>query len=342
MTVAGGDWRLPRGRVDRSSNERHDGAATDRGTMSWTAPERGSAWITRGALQALLRGGGLAAPLLAGGATAWFLLTSATGRGASRDYLRRVLGRPARLADVARHFHSFARVVVDRTLLLAGHNDGFTVQTEGLDLVLQLLEQGRGCIMLGAHLGSFEVLRAVAKHAPVPVWALMYRRNAGALTTLLDRLAPDLHGRVLDVGDTASMIQARECVQRGEIVGILGDRAPPGHRTELAPFLGQPAPFPSGPFILASMLEAPVVLFHAVRTGPHTYQACFTPFADRIVLRRDARAHDLQAVIARYAAAIERECRAHPYQWFNFFPFWTGHQAPTPRAADLSPSVARR
>ena len=234
-----------------------------------------------------------------------------------------MLGRPARLSDVARHFHSFARAVIDRTLLLAGRSDAFTIQTQGLDTVLHTLAQGRGCIMLGAHHGSFEVLRRVAQHAPVPVWALMYRRNAGALTTLLDHMAPGLHRRVLDVGDTASMIQARECVQRGEIVGILGDRAPPGHRMERVPFLGEPASFPSGPLILASMLEAPVLLFHAVRTGPRTYQARFEPFADRVVLHRETRSHDLHTVITRYAAAIEQQCQAHPYQWFNFFPFWS-------------------
>ena len=72
------------------------------------------------------------------------------------------------------------------------------------------------------------------------------------------------------------------------------------------------------------MLDAPVLFFHAVRTGPRAYHARFEPFADRILLRRSDRTGDLRAVMARYAAAIERACRAHPFQWFNFFPFWTG------------------
>jgi predicted LPLAT superfamily acyltransferase len=304
--------------------------------MSWAAqPERGNAGITQAAVWLAVRFGRAAAPVLVWPATAWFLLTSAAARRASRDYLRRVLGRDVRLADVARHFHSFGNAVLDRVMLLAGQHERFEIETHGLDQVLEVLGRGQGCILLGAHLGSFEVLRAVARQAPVPVWALMYRRNQGALTPLLDRLAPDIHQRVLEIGDTASMIRARECVERGEIVGILADRAPPGHRMVSVPFLGKPALFPSGPFVLASTLGAPVILFHAVRMGPGRYRVDFSPFQDRVVLRRASRAADLQEVMARYAAALGDACLAHPYQWFNFYPFWeTTHDAdPDPAAA---------
>ena len=311
--------------------------------MSWALqPERGAAWITRSALWLALNGGRLAAPLLLWPATAWFLATSAIARRASRDYLRRALGRPASLADITRHFHSFACAVFDRVLLLAGRDAGFTIETEGLDHVLASLASGRGCILLGAHLGSFEVLRTVARQAPVPVWALMYRRNAGALTPLLDRLAPGLHDRVLEIGDTASMIQARECVERGEIVGILADRAPSGHRMVTAPFFGEPAAFPSGPFVLASVLGAPSSSSTPSAPAPGQYNVRFEPFLDRVELRRATRAADLHAAIARYASALESACRAHPFQWFNFFPFWesTPHAEPklaTPRMAAPAP-----
>ena len=142
------------------------------------------------------------------------------------------------------------------------------------------------------------------------------------------------------------MIRARECVERGEIVGILADRAPDQarHRMVRVPFLGEAAAFPSGPFVLASTLGAPVVLFHAVRTGAGRYQVRFEPFMDRVVLRRSSRAADLRAVVARYAAALEAACVAHPYQWFNFFPFWgSASDAETdtaaPRAAPAAPLV---
>ena len=299
----------------------------------WTAQgERGSALLLRAALWLCLHAGYPIGRALLWPITAWFLLTSSPARAASRDYLSRVLGRPARAREVARHFHTFASAILDRVFLLTGRTGGFRIRTEGLEHVTAVLAQGKGCILLGAHLGSFEVLRSVAQGSPVPVWALMYRRNAGALTRLLDRLAPDLRDSVIAIGEPSSMIRAHECVERGEIVGILADRAPPGHRMVEAPFLGSPAAFPAGPFVLASTLGAPVVLFHGVRLGPRRYAVRFEPFADAITLRRASRDADLRSWAARYAAALGRACLLHPYNWFNFFPFWRQHDAETLRA----------
>ena len=302
--------------------------------MTWSRQrERGSPALARAGLAVLLRLGPAVMPVLAWPAAAWFLLTAPRARRASRQFLGRATGRPATVRAVARHFHAFARAVGDRALLLAGRTESFDIETSGVDHLLATLARGRGCILLGAHLGSFEVLRSVARHSPVPVWALMYRRNAGSLAPLLDQLAPELAARVLEIGDTASMIQAKECIERGEIVGILADRAPAGHRTVAAPFLGSPAPFPSGPFVLAATLGAPVVLFHGLRTGPRRYRVEFHAFADRVTLRRGHREDDLRATVARYAAALEPACRAHPLQWFNFFPFWeTAPDASNPTA----------
>ena len=175
----------------------------------------------------------------------------------------------------------------------------------------------------------------MAADAPVPVWALMYRRNGGALTALLDQAAPGLRERIIEIGDTASMLRARECLDRGEMVGILADRGPSGHRTIPIPFLGSPAPFPTGPILVAATLGAPVFLCYAIRVAPRRYRIGIEPFADRVILRRERRAADLAEHIACYAAALERLCRAHPYQWFNFFPFWTD-----PHASDKARPVS--
>ena len=307
-------------------------------TAAWAAqPERGSGILLRLALWCTLRAGWPLGRVLLLPITAWFLLTSGRARAASRDYLRRALGRPVRGRDVARHFHTFACAVLERVFLLAGQSRGFSIDTEGLEHLTAIVAGGQGCILLGAHLGSFEVLRAVAGACPVPVWALMFRRNAGALTALLDRLAPDVCRRVLEIGDPASMIRAHECVARGEVVGILADRSPSGQRRVLAPFLGSPAAFPAGPFILASTLAAPVLLFHGVRTGPRRYAVRFELFADRVVLRRASRAADLDSHVARFAAALERACRAHPFNWFNFYPFW---ELPDGLSTSAAPELA--
>lgn len=309
--------------------------------MSWSAQaERGSGWLTGAAVFLVRHGGWHVGRACAFPATAWFALTSRQARAASREYLGRALCRPVGVIDVLRHFDSFAAMVLDRVMLLCGRGEDYRITVEGLDALLAVLGEGRGSILMGSHLGSFEVLRTLAHRAPVPVWALMYRRNAGALTALFDRLAPALRAHVLEIGDTASMLEARECVERGEIVGLLADRAPPGHHLVPALFLGGTAQFPSGPFVLSALLGAPVFLFYGVRTGTRRYHISLERFDDRVVLRRETRAADLRHYVQRYASALERACRAHPLQWFNFFPFWEHHHARPAQPAAAPRSMA--
>ena len=310
----------------------------------WAAqPERGAAGLTRAGMALVRRFGWSAGRPLARVAACWFLVASPSARAASRDYLGRVLGHPVGNRQVAQHFAAFADAVLDRVMLACGRADDFHIEADGIPALLDTLRRPSGAILLGAHLGSFEILRTLAADAPVPVWALMYRRNGGALTALLDQAAPELHKRVIEIGDTASMLRARECLDRGEMVGILADRTPSGHRTISVPFLGSPAPFPTGPVLVAATLGAPVFLCSAIRTGPRRYRIGIEPFADRITLRREHRAADLAAAITRYAAALERLCRATPYQWFNFFPFWTDSHAPDPaRPVPAPPAAAPR
>jgi predicted LPLAT superfamily acyltransferase len=183
--------------------------------------ERGSSVLISAMLWLVLGLGARASRWLVLPATLWFIATSGRARAASRDYLGRVFGRPARLRDVVRHFHCFGSAILDRVFLLTGRTGGFRITTEGLDVVADIVARHRGCVLLGAHLGSFEVLRSVTSQAPAPVWALMFRGNAGVLTQALERLNPSLRQSVIEIGEITGMLRVSECIARGEIVGIL-------------------------------------------------------------------------------------------------------------------------
>ena len=250
----------------------------------------------------------------------WFFVFDHRARDASRAFLARALARPPGFLDCWRHFRSFAAAIVDRVFLLSGQ--ALAVEVEGLEPIEQLARSRRGCVLLGAHIGSFEALRAVARRAPVPVRALMFRDNEGALTRVLEAIDPQVRKAVIPIGQPAAMLEVRECLAAGGMVGMLADRTPRGEREVSVPFLGAPAAFPAGPFVVASVLEAPVFLFTAVRVAPRRYRVTFEPFADPVVLRRAHRTADLRDTVAQFAASLELKCRQHPYDWFNFYPFW--------------------
>ena len=306
--------------------------------MSWAKqPEAGGEHAVHLLARLILLAGPAASRMLVMPVAAWFFAFDRPARTASRGFLARVLPQPPGAGDIWRHFLSFATAIADRVFLLGGGS--IDVETRGLEPIDQLARGGRGCILLGAHLGSFEALRALARQSPAPIRALMFRDNEGALTRVLERIDPAVRDAVIPIGRPDAMLQVRECFRAGGIVGMLADRTPNGEREVLAPFLGAPAAFPAGPFVVASLLEAPVFLFSAVRIAPGRYRITFEPFAERIVLRRAHRAADLHEIVARFAARLELQCRQHPYEWFNFFPFWP--EAPAAEPASRVAAVLR-
>jgi predicted LPLAT superfamily acyltransferase len=136
---------------------------------------------------------------------------------------------------------------------------------------------------------------------------LLYPDNATNTDAVLAELCPDLRERVIPLGRPQTLLRVRECLERNEIVGLLGDRSLRSERTGRCDFLGAPASFPLGPLRLAAILDAPVVLFFGLYLGGRRYALHFEPFAGDV---------------AHYAARLEHYCRRAPYNWFNFYDFW--------------------
>lgn len=254
---------------------------------------------------------------------AYFVLFSPRARRASAEYLRRALGRRPGLGDVFRHYHAFASTIHDRSYLLAGKFSYFDVTLSASAELLARLRQGRGCILLGSHLGSFEILRArsVPDRMP-PLNVLMHLDNAEKINSVLHPLAPGIESRIIPLGGPESLLRVRECLARGEIVGMLGDRVWGNERSCSCDFLGGRARFPLGPLLLAGLLEVPVVLFFGLYLGGRRYETRLEPFADSIPLRPGGREAAVRPWVERYARRLEHHCRLAPYNWFNFYDYW--------------------
>lgn len=259
--------------------------------------------------------------------TLFYLATApAAQKRAVRRYLTRALGRKSGWRDLWRLYFCFAATMLDRVFLLTGRTAGYDVRIEGLDLLKDAAGAGRGVVLLGAHMGSFEALRAIGgAGAPVEIRMLMHAAPGGAADALFDSLDPTRAAAVIHLGQPGAMLEAREVLDRGGVVGLLADRAPRGERMVRVPFLGAEAPFPGGPMTLAAILQAPVVLGFALWTGPRRYLLRFEPFAEAIDLPRATRAEALRSWLALYAARLGGVCRAHPYNWFNFYDIWQDH-----------------
>ncbi len=257
--------------------------------------------------------------------TLYFYFRRGPERLASRDYFRRLDGRPGSAWQVMRLIHAFASTILDRVFLLARGVGGFRITTRGVSELHQHLESGQGVLLLGAHVGSFEVLRVLAADKPqFKLKLVMDKSKTPALTALLEALAPELADSIIDTarGGMDIVLALSEAASDGAMVTLLGDRGRPHELMREVPFLGAPAAFPAAPWLIASLLKVPVVLCLGMYRGGNRYDLAFEMLAERVDLPRADRNTSLDAYIEHYAARLEHYLREAPYNWFNFYDFW--------------------
>jgi predicted LPLAT superfamily acyltransferase len=279
--------------------------------MIWTALSAG-----RPAARALLH------PICA-----YYLVRSRNARRAIRSYLARALGRPVGWHDLYRQYHSFGSALLDRIYLLAGQYRRFDIQIRGVGLLKDRLARGRGCLLLGSHLGSFEIVRAIGlAQQDVEIKVLMYEQHVPAIRDTFRDLNPAIADAVIQAGSPDTMLRVKECLDRGGVVGILADRLLKDDHVTRCTFFGTRAGFPSGTMWLASILQVPVVLFFGLYRGGNRYEVHFELFSERITIDRQHRSEQVQQWTQCYADRLEHYCRLATDNWFNFYDFWGEHR----------------
>jgi predicted LPLAT superfamily acyltransferase len=268
-------------------------------------------------------------------AAAYFLVRSRPARRASQRYLarvwaspegRRALGRPPGYAATLRHLHPFAVALYDRLVVWSGELDSLEVRHDGSEKIFGVARAGRGALLLGAHLGSIDMLWFLSRKYQLVVNVIGYHGNAERINAFLESFAPGERVRMIDMDPNSvySAFEIKACIERGEFVVMLADRVAPGKtgRAAEASFLGHPAPFPLGPFLLAGVLECPVLFALCVCTGPARYETVLRPIGEAARVPRGEREKRARELLARYAALLESTCIRLPFQWFNFYDFW--------------------
>jgi len=262
----------------------------------------------------------------------YYWLINKTGRQASRHYLRRLSaylpeqGGQRANYNSYRHFLSFANAIIDKLAALSGSISPKDVDYKSREAIIDHVDKGQGLLLLGSHLGNIEVLRAIAGlRKDVVVNVLVHTQHAEKFNALLNRNAESNRVKLIQVTSitaaTAMLLQDK--VNAGELVVIAADRTPVSgqNRVSRAIFLGDPAPFPQGPYILASLLKCPVYTLFCLK-HQQLQTIYFEHFSDAIVLPRKDREAAIQKYTQDYADRLQRYCLKAPLQWFNFYDFW--------------------
>jgi predicted LPLAT superfamily acyltransferase len=253
----------------------------------------------------------------------YYVLFSPIPRAASKQFLTRALGRAPRLTELYRHHFFLAACLLDRIFFLDGQFAKFDVQVHGEEIAAEALAQGKGCILIGAHFGSFEVVRALGRNRPdLQVALLMYQENARNIAEVAAAINPTLAAEIIALGQPDSMLKIMDRLDAGGFIGILADRTFETEGRQSCSFLGQPAAFPLGPFRLASVLRRPVVLMLGLYKGGSRYDIHFETLGDGQESSKAGSRAMAEAMLHRYVARLEYYARLAPYNWFNFYDIW--------------------
>jgi predicted LPLAT superfamily acyltransferase len=285
----------------------------------WKAKaERGSVWLIRLIVWLARSVGRPLCRALLYPIVLYFVVTDGIARRASQEFLCAAHSRRPRWRDVFGHIHCFAATLLDRVYMASGEFDRFQVHIEGQGLVKEALAAGKGCVLLGSHLGSFDLMM-LANHAlsDQPISVLMHLDPRSRLRRIAG--IDDRRLQVIQLGRPDSFLRAFDVLERGGIVAALADRVDGAAHLESA-FFGRPASFPVGPHVLAARAGAAVLMCFGLYEGGAAYRIEFVEFGPAAA--RDSRGAQLQPVVDRYASLLERYARRFPSNWFNFYPYW--------------------
>lgn len=275
----------------------------------------------------------------------YFALTRPVARRASMQFLQRVgavapdAGWFARWSATVRHIRSFADALLDKALVWTNGLDIRAARVEVDPRFDAAVDRGEGGVLVVAHFGNLEVLRAIGERLrKIQLHILVHTRHAQRFNKVLKRLNPESGEHLLQVTelDAATAAYLADAVSRGHFVVIAADRVPvaSGHVLDV-PFLGEAAPLPIGPWVLAGVLKCPAYWLACFKEPDDRYTLVCERIVERMELPRARRNEALRAVMEHYVHELERNCRRAPLAWFNFYPFWAPlpARASSPRAS---------
>ncbi len=244
--------------------------------------------------------------------------------GATMDFHRRIFGPLPwwkRRWMVFRHFLSFGRALVDRTAVLAGGARHFSFTFDGEHHLRDAVKEGRGVLILTAHVGNWEAAGQLLTRLDVPINVTGFDKEADGIRKVLSSSTKANFRMIPLTGSPTDVIPLVAAMRRGEVVAMLGDRnygSPSSH----IPFLGGTASFPIGAYVMASIAGAPLIHVFSLREPGGHYHFFASPPQRPVIPPHDQRDAYLRDCAIRFAADLEGILKRDPLQWFNFYPFW--------------------
>lgn len=253
----------------------------------------------------------------------YFVLFAPKATKASWRYWRRIhgLGRLASFRKLFLHYYRFGQIIIDKIAAVSGMDSHFEYDFCNYEAFLKVLDGGTGVVMIGAHLGNWEIGgQFFGDYAP-KLNLVMYDAEYQKIKAKMEDVMGEKAYHVIPVNEDefSHVFKIKEALDNSEYVCFQGDRAVGEKHLLSARLMGKEAHFPAGPFQIASRFKVPVVFYFSEKENRDKYSFRFF-IAEPVKRTKETKPED--ALLAQYVAVLEERMKAHPEQWFNFYPFW--------------------
>lgn len=215
-----------------------------------------------------------------------------------------------------KNFFIFGQTLVDRHAFLVGKGNKFTYSFQNEKYLLEIQKNGKGGVLLSAHLGNWETAGNLLKErVSSKINVLMLDVEMEKIKKYLNNSTGGSQFNIIPIkNDLSHVISINNVLRDNELVAIHADRCMEGSKSLEISFLGRKAKFPLGPFIIASKFDAPISFVYALKEKNYHYALSATlPITQKL---------KPEEIAQKYVEELEKKVKQYPEQWFNYFDFY--------------------
>ncbi len=214
-------------------------------------------------------------------------------------------------------YYRLGQMLIDKTMIMSGMKDQFTSESFGAENLRGIVAQKKGGILLGAHLGNWEIAGHYLMKYGDTINILVYDREHEAIKNYMDEVTGGRKFKLIPIKDDLSHVYAiGEALERNEIIATTADRFLSDSKTRSFKFLGEEARFPMGIFQIIKTFRANYTFVYGVKRSATHYNFYCRPH------REVTKETSIDMIMEDYVRDLEGMVKANPEQWFNYYDFW--------------------
>ncbi|MFZ1368900.1 MAG: lipid A biosynthesis acyltransferase [Ferruginibacter sp.] len=226
------------------------------------------------------------------------------------------------IKKVYTNYYLLGQSIIDKVAVMSGINNNFSFDFDGEENLRKIAAMQKGGILLSAHIGNWDVAGHLFKRLESPINIVLYDGEHEQIKQYLEGVTGKRSVKIIVIKNDLSHIYAiSNAFANNELVCMHADRFLEGNKTMTANFLGTPARFPMGPFLLAATFKVPVSFVFALKESTLHYHFFASEIKDYAGISKESMMHEM---LNDFAGEMEMKVKQYPEQWFNYYNFWEG------------------